>query len=78
MNGAQRRRFECQAPGRLDVDKIMGLNPIWKYEWNKKVVQICHNPKGHDTDTDARYTSDDDFPTLSTNCEEAVVWRECD
>ena len=51
MNGAQPHRFdsECQVPGNMDVlDERVGLNPIWRDEQNKKVVQIRHNPKEHD------------------------------
>ena len=48
------RRPECDVPARWDVEGTMVLNPIWKHERNKKVVQIHHNLKEHDTDSDAR------------------------
>ena len=50
MNRAQRRRSECQVPGKWDVDAPIGLDPIWKDKRNKKTVQIHQNPKEHDTD----------------------------
>ena len=43
MHGAQPHQFhsECQVPGNMDVpDERVGLNPIWKDEQNKKVVQM--------------------------------------
>ena len=55
MNQAQRRRSECQVPGKWDVDETLELDPIWKDDRNKKVlVQNRHNPKEYDTDSDAR------------------------
>ena len=54
MNGAPHCRFECRVPGKWDVDEIMALNPVWKDKQNKKIIQIYHNPKEHNPDSDAR------------------------
>ena len=38
MNEAQRRRSECQVPGKWDVDETMGSDPIWKDGGTRKLI----------------------------------------